>query len=332
MGMSRIVLASLFAAALAVSTWESGAQPAAARKWYKGNLHTHTTNSDGDTPPEEVARWYKDHGYHFLVLSDHNKFTETQPLNATLAEREKFLLVPGEEVTDRFGDKPVHVNGYNITRLVAPTKGTSLVGVIQGNVNAIREAGGIPSVNHPNFGWAMGSKDLMQVENLRMFEVYNGHPTVHNRGGGGSESLEEMWDALLTGKRRIYGIAVDDAHYFQKWGKEFSNPGRGWVSVRAASLSRQDLAPALNAGEFYSSTGVELNDVLATAQRLTLVIKPQGNARYRTHFIGAGGKVLKTAYETTPSYDFAGNESYIRARVECSNGDEAWVQPVFAER
>jgi hypothetical protein len=330
--MSRTILASVFVAALLFAAWEGVAQPSPARSWYKGNLHTHTTNSDGDTSPEEVARWYKDNGYQFLVLSDHNKFTDTQPLNATLAEKEKFLLVPGEEVTDRFGDKPVHVNAYNITRLVAPAKGDSLVGVIQRNVNAIREAGGIPSVNHPNFGWAMGSKDLVQVENLRMFEVYNGHPTVHNKGGGGAESLEEMWDALLTARRRIYGIAVDDAHYFQKWGKEYSNPGRGWVAVRAAGLTRQDLAAALNAGDFYSSTGVELNEVQATAAGLRIAIKPKGNARYRTHFIGTGGRVLKTAYDTAPSYDFAGGETYVRARVECSNGDEAWVQPVFPER
>ncbi|MGH9674856.1 MAG: PHP domain-containing protein [Bryobacteraceae bacterium] len=296
--------------------------------WYRGNLHTHTTRSDGDTAPEEVARWYKDNGYQFLVLSDHNRFTDPQPLNDVVGEAGKFLLIPGEEVTDSFEKKPVHVNGYNIARLVVPTKGASMVATIQGNVNAIREAEGLPSVNHPNFGWAFGSRELLEVENLSLFEVYNGHPTVHNLGGGGSESLEEMWDALLTAGRRMYGIAVDDAHHFKRFGKQYSNPGRGWVTVRAATLTRQHIAAALAAGEFYSSTGVELTDVRRSATGLRLEIKPQGNARYRTQFIGDGGRLLATATELSPSYNFGG-ERYVRARVLCSNGDEAWVQPAF---
>ncbi|MBK9316840.1 MAG: hypothetical protein IPM55_21725 [Acidobacteria bacterium] len=41
-------------------------------KWYKGNTHTHTLNSDGDSTPDEVARWYRENGYQFLVLTDHN--------------------------------------------------------------------------------------------------------------------------------------------------------------------------------------------------------------------------------------------------------------------
>ena len=43
--------------------------------WYKGNIHTHTTESDGDADPDFVTRWYRDHGYDFLVLSDHNHRT-----------------------------------------------------------------------------------------------------------------------------------------------------------------------------------------------------------------------------------------------------------------
>ena len=44
--------------------------------WWKGNTHTHTWWSDGDSPPESVAAWYRDRGYQFLVLSDHNRMQE----------------------------------------------------------------------------------------------------------------------------------------------------------------------------------------------------------------------------------------------------------------
>jgi len=46
-----------------------------------------------------------------------------------------------------------------------------------------------------------------------------------------------MWDVLLSAGQRLYGIAVDDAHVFKRIGQEFANPGRGWICVRAESLS-----------------------------------------------------------------------------------------------
>jgi len=217
----RVSLVGLFAIALAISFHPRvEAQPSVPLRWYKGNLHTHTLNSDGDSTPSEVAAWYREHYYHFLVLSDHNYLTEVDGLNAVHGAKEKFLLIPGEEVTDEFGDKPVHVNAYGPVRLVEPAHGGSLVDTIQRNTDAIREARGLPSLNHPNFGWAVTSKELLAVRDLGMFEVYNGHPGVNNVGGGGFESLEEMWDAVLTGGRRMVGNAVDDAHHFKRFGRD----------------------------------------------------------------------------------------------------------------
>src|SRR5262245_21724371 len=74
-------------------------------RWYKGNTHTHTINSDGDSTPDEVVRWYREHGYNFLVLSDHNYLTEIDGLNAVFGAANKFILIKGEEVTDKFQEK-----------------------------------------------------------------------------------------------------------------------------------------------------------------------------------------------------------------------------------
>jgi hypothetical protein len=300
-----------------------------AERWYKGNLHTHTINSDGDSTPNDVATWYKEHRYHFLVLSDHNFLTEVDGLNALHAAKEKFLLIPGEEVTDSFGGKPVHVNAYDLGALVQPAHGQSLVDTIQRNVDAIRAVRGLPSLNHPNFGWAVTSKDLLEVRNLNLFEVYNGHPGVNNIGGGGFESLDQMWDVLLTADRQVYGIAVDDAHHFKRFGRDLSNPGRGWVMVRAAELTRKAIMDGLAAGDFYASTGVELKEIVSSKAEMRLEIAPLGSARHTTYFIGPGGEVLAKSFDGTPVYKFRGNEKYVRARVEASNGDIAWTQPVF---
>ena len=106
----------------------------ASPRWFKGNTHTHTLNSDGDSTPDEVVRWYREHRYHFLVLSDHNFLTSVTGLTAVHGADGKFLLIPGEEVTDRFGDKPLHVNGLNPRTLVEPQGGTSVADTLQRNV------------------------------------------------------------------------------------------------------------------------------------------------------------------------------------------------------
>src|SRR5205085_11498799 len=113
----------------------------AAPRWYKGNTHTHTLNSDGDSTPDDVVRWYREHGYAFLVLTDHNFLTSVDGLNALHGADDKFLVIRGEEVTDRFGDKPLHVNGLDMPALVDPQHGTSVLDTVQRNVDAIRRAG-----------------------------------------------------------------------------------------------------------------------------------------------------------------------------------------------
>jgi predicted metal-dependent phosphoesterase TrpH len=327
----RAALAVAAALCLAAAWRSSTSAAPAPGRWYKGNLHTHTLNSDGDSTPNEVATWYRANRYNFLVLTDHNFLTEIDGLNALHAAKEKFLLIPGEEVSDSFGGKPIHVNAFNPSAAVEPPHGKSLVETIQNNVNAIRAANALPSVNHPNFRWAFGSRELLQVKDLNLFEVYNGHPEVNNIGGGGAESLEQMWDALLTAGRRIHGVAVDDAHHFKTLGRTYSNPGRGWVMVRSTELSRAAILAALNAGDFYASTGVVLNDVAVTDTEFRVEVAPSPNSKQTTVFIGANGEALARSFENTAVYKFRGGERYVRARVEASTGDVAWTQAVFRQ-
>lgn len=303
-------------------------------RWYKGNTHTHTLESDGDSPPDTVAMWYKRHGYRWLVLSDHNVFVD--PRRFAALQDTSFLLVPGEELTTRHGRTPVHVNGLNLRGVVQPRTDSTLLGTVQKNVDAVREVRGVPHVNHPNFGWALSAGVLRQLQNDRLIEIFNGHPLVHNHGGGGVPSVEEAWDTLLTAGKRMYGIAVDDAHHFkEEFAPDRANPGKGWVVVRAPALRAGDLMDALEAGDFYASTGVELEDVVVTPTTLTVRILQQRDYKYTTQFIGTGGRVLyetaaNPAVFTLPAADaFAPGTRYVRARVVDSGGRTAWVQPAF---
>ncbi len=300
-------------------------------RWYKGNTHTHTLESDGDSPPEAVARWYRDHGYNFLVLTDHNVFTDPKTLMQLMDTA--FLLIPGEELTSSFEARPVHVNGLDIPHVLSARKDTTLLGTIQKNVDEIRRVDGVPHINHPNFGWAITAEILAQVQNDKLFEIFNGHPTVHNEGGGDSPGMEEVWDILLTGGKRMYGIAVDDAHHFtQAFAPHRANPGRGWVGVRARNLVAREIMDALEAGRFYASTGVELDDVLVTPTTLEVRVRPRGNFKYRIQFIGNGGRILQETRAQTGVYTLSDDVTYVRARVIDSSGAKAWVQPVFTAR
>lgn len=315
----------------AAAVW---AQDAAKQlRWYKGNTHAHTLNSDGDSTPEEVARWYRDNGYNFLVLSDHNVLTDVSALNAQYGASKGFILIKGEEVSASFAKKPVHVNGLDVERAVKPQSGSTLLEVIQRNVDAVREAKGVPHINHPNFGWTLTADDIKQVRNNKLFEIYNGHPLVNNLGGGGAPSLEEMWDAILSSGIVLYGIAVDDAHHFKRPGdKKASLPGQGWIFARAAELAPRAILEAMERGDFYASTGVELADYSADGRSIRITVKEEKGSKYRVQFIGKHGRILNTALSSPAEYVFKGDEDYVRAKVIESNGKIAWTQPVFVKK
>ncbi len=328
MRLSRL-LAVISVFAFAFLPMPSTAQPSATPRWYKGNTHTHTLNSDGDSTPDDVVKWYREHGYDFLVLTDHNVLTSVDGLNALHGADEQFLVVKGEEVTDRFEKKDLHINGIDISARVEPQHGSSVVDVLQRNVDAIRRANGIPHINHPNFTWSITTDDLRQVRNYRLLEIFNGHPLVNNLGGGGVPGLEDVWDTILTNGTLLYGIAVDDAHSFKQPGNpNVAGPGRGWVVVRAPRLEPRAIVEALERGEFYASTGVELADYQANAKQMTVTVKPGTDAKYRIQFIGKGGRVLREVAEPRATYEIRGDEGYVRAKVIESNGRLAWCQPM----
>lgn len=298
--------------------------------WYKGNTHAHTLNSDGDSTPDEVVRWYRENHYNFLVLSDHNFLTKIEGLNSVYGADEQFILIQGEEVSDIFNKTSIHINGLNVKEKVEPQGGKSVADTVQRNVDAIRGASGVPHINHPNFQWAISAEDLKKVENYKLFEIFNGHFLVNNIGGGGKPGLEEMWDMILSSGKLLYGIAVDDAHDFKNPEKPGgARPGRGWVVVRAASLSPNAILSAMEKGDFYASTGVELTDYKADSKSISITIREDMMSKYTVRFTGKDGKLLKETFENPAVYEFRGDEMYVRAKIIESNGRFAWTQPVM---
>jgi len=303
----------------------------AAEKWYKGNTHTHTLNTDGRDVPYEVAKWYRERGYNFVVVTDHEYITPVAPLNDLLGRTGNFLLISGQEVTDRSEEKPIHSNGLGLTKVVMPSKLANKVESLQKNIDNIRAAGGIPQLNHPNFGWALSAAEIRQLKGLRLMEIYNGHPMVNNLGGGpGFPSAEAIWDELLTGGMRIYAIGDDDVHQLQSKGDAIEAlPGQAWIYVKASELTSAAILTAIDNGEFYASTGVELAEYKTDKNEISIKVKATSYSKYRIQFIGSGGKILQESLAPDAAYKIKGSEGYVRAKILESNGKIAWTQPVI---
>jgi hypothetical protein len=298
--------------------------PAPALRWFKGNLHTHTIHSDGDSSPEDVLSWYKRHGYNFISLTDHNTLTDPSPYRYFVDET--FILIPGNEISDQAEDKPIHVLALGLKDpTLSPAGGADIEETIQNNVSAIRRAGAVPVLAHPNFGWAFGVEEMAAIKDCRLFEVLNSHPIVNNQGGGGLPGTEEIWDILLSEGKEIYGIGTDDMHRLASY------PGKSWVMVQAEELTEEAILGSLERGRFYVSTGVILDEYQVSGDKISIRIKPRGSAKFTTWFIGRGGTVLQTDDSETPEYSRTGGEQemYIRARIMDSNGHLALTQPVF---
>ncbi|MFC2121589.1 amidohydrolase family protein [Bacteroidota bacterium] len=336
--------------------------------WYKGNLHMHSYWSDGDDFPENTIEWYKNNDYNFVSLSDHNILSEGekiynnsiklktyQELKSIFEEENKFLILQSEEISDSYNKKPIHLNVINIQKLIVPQKGNSVIKVLQNNIDAVleqRKETGLPIIsiiNHPNFGYAFSDNEMKKLKNARFFEVYNCHPRVNNSGDSTHIDTENMWDMInieysKNNKDLIFGLASDDTHNYKRFGKEYANPGRGWIMVKAKSLKPPDLIESMEKGLFYSSSGVILQDINYQNNTLKISIEPQAGIKYTTQFIGAykneeTPRILKTSKGINAEYKLDNNILFVRAKIistklkENSISDNefeaAWTQPVI---
>lgn len=212
----------------------------------------------------------------------------------------EFLLIQGEELSDHFEAKPVHMNATNLVELIRPKGGKSIVEVISNNLEAVEDQAkrlGQPilvHLNHPNFHYAITAEELAMVTKERFFEVYNGHPTVYNQGDSTHVGTERMWDIINTlriGEMKaapVSGLGTDDSHNYFKENESKATPGRGWIQVRARRLTPESILKGMAAGDFYASSGVALRDVRHDAAEgtLTVEVEPEGAASYTIEFVG----------------------------------------------
>ena len=307
------------------------------KTFYKGNIHTHTTKSDGDEDPIKVTEWYKAHGYDFLVLTDHNHRTILDYGNQTETP-ETPLMIPGEEVTISIQNNdvavPIHINGIGIERVIEPIEVDGVVSTIQANIDSIKAAGGIASINHPNYKWAYTISDLIQVNGATAIEVFNGIHDTNVYGSKTRPSAEQIWDGILSSGKLIYGVAADDSHHYHDFTPKMANPGRGWICVQADSLSETSIMESIKKGDFYASTGVYLDQLACSNNTINISIRtededPLNLPEYITTITGYEGDILHETDSLNVNYQLPKNAHYARATIKSSEGFKAWTQPIF---
>ena len=291
---------------------------------------------------------------------------------AKIAVPGSFLLMQSEELSDQFQGKPIHINVTNIKKQIPPQGGAGVAATMQKNIDAVlaqRKATGqpmFPHINHPNFGWAIQPADMIQLRGEQFFEVYNGHPAVNNYGDKEHLSTGQIWDVINAYRLGVHklplllGLGTDDAHNYHDLAVGQSNTGRGWVMVRAESLTPESIIMAMERGDFYASSGVAVDDIRLAKGKYSFRIQPEKGVTYTTWFIGtrknfkssndlakrnslkpaqAGiGEILGQSQLLEPSYTFDGDELYVRAEIMSSKKmtnpyvageqERAWLQPV----
>ena len=271
-------------------------------------------------------------------------------------EKDEFLIIQSQELTESFEKKPLHMNVTNIQKLIPAEGGNSIPEILQNGldrVKAQRDSTGVPMflhINHPNFVWAITPEDMIELDGERFFEVYNGHPQVNNYGDSLRASMEVLWDKvqaayLQAGKPLLYGLAVDDAHNYHVFDQNSSNPGRGWVMILSESLDPESLIEAMERGDFYATTGVTMKEIGFDGKTLSVAVQPESGVDYTIQFFGTkksnpteSGVLLTETQGLQASYILDLDDMYVRAKIISSKPKEnpylkgdtetAWTQPV----
>lgn len=320
-------------------------------RWLRGSTHVHAAPSgDSTTDPAAVIAWYRDHGYDFFVLTDHNRVTTVAPAGAgrlaTVDDPAAPLVLAGIELTYNpaacaapppppGGKCRIHVNALGVTgrpdgKLAwADRAATTRRAMYAAALAATATLGGLAQLNHPGWHWGL-TPDLLgalAADGVVLFELANVQFTRWNVGDPEHPGLEAQWDMALGAGATVWAVASDDAHSYDGHGKYPA--GGGWVMVDAAR-DADAIISALAAGRFYASTGVTL--ARAAAYDDELVVEVAGDPAGHTIAFVVDGAVVARHPGPLARHPIPPVGSYVRATVTRADGAQAWVQPVRRPR
>lgn len=281
----------------------------------KANLHTHSTVSDGQFPPEEVIRLYREHGYGALAFTDHRK---TNPVGSY--DGGGMTLISGIEL------HPMGPRGipWHLLALGVPEGFPGEFDSAPAAIAAVNAAGGIVFAAHP-YWCGLTSAEVMSLEGVCGTEVYN----TSTRYIGKAYNMQ-LWDEILDAGRRFSALAVDDMH-------RVPDQFRGWTMICAGENTPAALVAALKAGDFYASQGPEFRrlsyrDGIFEAEFSPCVEAVLMTAQAR----GYCGLVPETGKDEETCklrIDLRNQQParYLRCQIRDRRGNYAWSMPLYLD-
>ncbi len=287
-------------------------------EFLKGNLHLHTTNSDGEFSPQQAVDHYRDAGYDFLAITDHNHLTPYADLDT-----DGIAMLPGQELHQGKGQlgQIHHIVSIGQTEPIEVPETDKL----QVAMDHIAPRCRFAFIAHP-YWTSMTHADILGRTGFIGVEVFNW--TCESGVGRGDSGPH--WDQLLARGERLVGLAVDDAHC------HYEDTLGGWIMVKSEGRAPEAIMDAVVAGSFYASSGPTIEDVTIEDEIVTVkcspcqavqVISPGAGCGTTTHRLARdGGPYTEVTLAIAPTWD--------PFRVECvdDRGRKAWTNPFWREQ
>ena len=292
--------------------------------FFRGNLHGHSTHSDGEFSPLGVAETYRELGYDFTCLSDHlwkdDRFCAQTVLDSTHLDSEDFITVPSAELHchgkqyDNDGLWHIVANGLPLDFAVAGEDETG-----PEMVQRAVDAGAYVSIAHPEW-YILTNDEAKQVSNAHAVEIYNHSCAIESSRGYGIA----IADFLLNEGHRVSFTATDDSHF------RTNDGGGGWVMVAADQLDAGAIIDALKAGHHYSSTGPEFHYLAWDSNCLMvecsavdhICISGSGHVAQSQH----GSNITRAIFDLNRF-----KSDFFRVSIIDRSGRQAWSNPYFLD-
>ncbi|NLO85032.1 MAG: hypothetical protein GX096_06370 [Clostridiales bacterium] len=282
------------------------------RPFFKGNLHCHSTRSDGKLDPDEVIKTYQDLGYDFLSITDHRILSEPANMQGDM------LMIPGIEMDFMLPGEALHIIGIGLHSTFVPSDHLYSP---QECINQIRACGGRAILAHP--AWSLNSTTtLCALRNLSAAEIYN---SISNTPWNGRRAdSSNLLDIAAAHGSPYQFVASDDSHFYT------GEAGRGSTMVQADDLSQESILRAMDKGTFYCTQGPQFEQITLEGGCLSIRCSQVETIVFYSNLVWSEHRCISGENLTSGSYpiDPSKGESFLRVEIIDAMGNSAWSNPI----
>lgn len=295
------------------------------KKKYSGNVHCHSTRSDGKSKVSELVEGYKGKGYNFLVISDHRRVFNHNNYNT-----ENFIVMSGMEIDTWIEPNPNHKFFHFQVIGDLPHDYYEETKIFDNYIDSMSTYKNyskyLQIVNHPYWS-RMEMSDLIYLR-PKIIEIYN-HSAEALDGVGVNLNT---WDELLFLGHKVLGIAADDNHMSINGDDQVKDFYGGLIVVESLMLTSEKIIENIEKGNFYSKMGVNAPDFIELVlDGDTVKVKTTNVDRIKFIAYNYHGKVVHKEKGKDLNYaEFkSSGHKFVRIELEDKNNLKSWSNPIY---